>query len=87
MIWDEHYQIGDGERTTDSKAEPVYRSYPECGIEIDSANMFNEIAQKFKIYFATSELKDICIKPKTVLTQGTSDYYFSKLRVKFPIND
>lgn len=64
-------------------APAVYRSYPECGIDI-TEELFNEIALRFKIYFATTDLKDIVFTPKTVLPQGMSDYYFAHLQVKFP---
>lgn len=84
MVWDERYRIGDGEQTTDSAAQPVYRSYPECGIVIDSEEAFNQIAQRFKIYIATTALKDIVFTPKNIIKQGTSDYYFAHLQVKIP---
>lgn len=64
-------------------APAVYRSYPECGIDIDEET-FNQIALRYKIYFATTDLKDIIFSPKTVLPQGMSDYYFCHLQVKFP---
>ena len=64
-------------------APAVYRSYPECGIAIDEET-FNQIALRYKIYFATTDLKDIIISPKTVLPQGMSNYYFTHLQVKFP---
>lgn len=81
--WDERFRIGDGERTTPEMAPAVYRSYPECGIQLDEQT-FNQIALRYKIYFATTDLKDIVFTPKTVLPQGMSDYYFTHLRVKFP---
>jgi len=83
MAWNDKYQIGDGERTTDSSAPYVYRSYADCGIEM-TQEIFNQIAQRFKIYFATSELKDIVFTPKKTPIQTTSDYYFSHLQIKFP---
>lgn len=46
--------------------------------------VFNQIALRFRIYFATTDLKDIVFKSKTVLPQGMSDYYFTHLQVKFP---
>lgn len=46
--------------------------------------LLNQIALRYKIYFATTDLKDIIFTPKTVLPQGMSDYYFTHLRVKFP---
>lgn len=46
--------------------------------------VFNQIALRYKIYFATTDLKDIVFTPKTVLPQGMSDYYFAHLQVKFP---
>lgn len=64
-------------------APAVYRNYPECGIDIDEQT-FNQIALRYKIYFATTDLKDIIFSPKTVLPQGMSDYYFCHLQVKFP---
>ena len=85
MFWDERYRIGDGERTTDETAPAVYRSYPECGITM-TEELFNQITLRYKIYFATTDLKDIIFTPKTVLPQGMSDYYFTHLQVKFPRN-
>ena len=64
-------------------APDVYRSYPECGIDIDEET-FNQIALRYKINFATTDLKDIVFTPKTILSQGMSDYYFCHLQVKFP---
>ena len=46
--------------------------------------LFNQIALRYKIYFAITDLKDIIFTPKTVLPQGMSDYYFTHLQVKFP---
>lgn len=46
--------------------------------------LFNQIVLRYKIYFATTDLKDIIFTPKTVLPQGMSDYYFTHLQVKFP---
>ena len=46
--------------------------------------LLNQIALRYKIYFATTDLKDIVFTPKTVLPQGMSDYYFCHLQVKFP---
>lgn len=82
-VWNEKYQIGNGEKTTEEDAPFVYRKYRDCGIEIDERT-FNEIAQIFKIYYATNELKDIKFTPKDVLKQTISNYYFMHLQVKFP---
>ena len=83
MIWDERYRIGDGERTTDETAPNVYRSYKDCGITMDKET-FDRIALRFKIYFATTDLKDIVFTPKNILPQKMSDYYFAHLQVKIP---
>ena len=85
MIWEERYRIGNGEKTTDETAPAEYRSYPECGI-VMSEDIFNQIALRYKIYFATTDLKDIIFSPKNVMPQGMSDYYFTHLQVKFPRN-
>ena len=81
--WDKQYRIGDGERTTEDTAPAVYRSYSDCGIAM-TEELFNQIALRYKIYFATTDLKDIVLTPKTVLAQGMSDYDFTHLQVKFP---
>lgn len=81
--WDKQYRIGDGERTTEDTAPAVYRGYADCGITM-TEEVFNQIALQYKIYFATTDLKDIVFTPKTVLPQGMSDYYFTHLQVKFP---
>lgn len=86
MAWNDRFQIGDGERTTDEAAPAVYRSYDEdCGIVMSKA-VFDNIAQRFKIYFATTDLKDIVFTPTDILPQTSSDYYFTHLTVKIPYN-
>ena len=69
MIWDERYRIGDGEKTTDETAPAVYRSYPECGITM-TEELFNQIALRFKIYFATTDLhqRQCCRKVCQIIT-------------------
>lgn len=85
-IWNEKYAISNGEQTTDSTARPIYRSFPECGINTGIEEIYNEIAQDWKIYFETTDLKDIVFTPKTVLQQSTSKYHFMHLTVRFPRN-
>lgn len=81
--WNEFFPIGDGSPTTEEDAPPVYRSYEECGIGM-TQQLFNELSQLYKIYVATTALKDITFTPRDVMQQHTSDYYFTHFQVKFP---
>ena len=83
-MWNNGFMIGDGERTTEDAAKPVYRDYEiDCGIVMTQA-LFDEISAKFKIYYETESLKNIIFTPKTVLKQTSSNYYFLHLDVKIP---
>lgn len=82
--WNEYFRIGSGERTTDEDAPPVYRSYTECGIDVDSEE-YEEITNKgYCIYQIDSLLKNIRFTPQVSPAQVTSEYYFLKLEVKIP---
>jgi len=83
-LWNEYFRIGSGEKTTDEDAPPVYRSYTECGIEMNPEK-YEEIAGKgYRIYQIDSLLKNIRFTPKVTPAQVTSEYYFLKLEVKIP---
>ena len=84
MRWDEQFVIGDGRMHTDEDAPNVYRNYgTECDIEITEQS-FDEISQVFNIYSQKSSLRNIMFTPRDVKRQGTTDYYFCHLQVKFP---
>lgn len=86
MRWDEQFVIGNGQPTTDEEAPNVYRSYEnECDMIIDE-ELFDEISQMYNIYAQRSSLKNIMFTPRDVKRQGTTDYYFCHLQVKFPRN-
>ena len=85
MIWDEHFNIGDGVKTTDEDAMPVYRGYDECGITM-TRDLFREIVEHYNIYEETTLLKDIQFTPRVSPVQTTTKYYFLRLDVKFPRN-
>lgn len=83
-MWNSKFMIGNGDRTTDETAKPVYRNYlNECGI-VMTQEEFNRIIKvlKFKIYYETEVLKNIVFTPKDVIKQTTSNYYFLHLDVK-----
>ena len=82
--WNEYFRIGSGERTTDEDAPPVYRSYTECGIDVNIEEYEEIKAKGYLIYQIDSLLKNIRFTPKVTPTQVTSEYYFLKLDVKIP---
>ena len=85
-MWDAGFRIGDGEKTTDETATPVYRDYyTDCDIEM-TAELFRQISRKFNIYFSTTILRNIQFTPKTQIPQTSSNYYFLHLDIKFPRN-
>ena len=74
--------IGNGERTTEDTAKPIYRDYEsDCGI-VMTQTLFDEISERFKIYYETETLKNIIFTPKNVLQQTSSNYYFLHLDIK-----
>lgn len=82
--WNEYFRIGSGEKTTDDDAPPVYRSYLECGIDMN-AEKYQEIKNKgYRIYQIDSLLKNIRFTPRVTPSQVTSEYYFLKLELKIP---
>lgn len=85
-MWDSGFRIGDGEKTTDETATPVYRDYyNDCEI-VMTKELFDKITRKFNIYFSTTILKNIVFTPKTTPPQTTTSYYFLHLDIKFPRN-
>lgn len=86
MMWYEQFPIGDGNRTTDEDAPPVYRGYrTQCEIDV-TEEVFNEIknVKGFAIFQTSKMLKDIQFTPEVTPKQATSKYYFLKLDVKIP---
>ncbi len=82
--WNSKWTIGNGEKTTQEAASPVYRDYDvDCEMPLNK-ELFDEIKQRFNIYFATQLLKNIQFKPRDQVTQHTINYYFGRLDVKFP---
>lgn len=86
MTWDEQFRIGTGDITTEEAAPNIYRSYEDdCGIVMNQ-ELFTQISRQFSIYAQRNALKSIQFTPRDVIRQGTSDYYFCHLQVKFPRN-
>ena len=52
----------------------------------DDEELFDEISQVYNIYAQRSSLKNIMFTLRDVKRQGTTDYYFCHLQVKFPRN-
>lgn len=84
MIWDEKFPIGNGERVDEDDSVAVYRSYPECGIEISTKEQFDNIAAKYNMFIQTELLKNLVFTPKVAPKQALSNYYFLKLDFKIP---
>ena len=84
MIWNDKFPIGDGERVDEDDTVPVYRSYPDCEINIDSKSTFDEINEKYTIFVQTQELKNLEFTPKVAPKQALSNYYFLRLDFKIP---
>lgn len=85
MMWYEQFPIGDGNRTTEDEAPPVYRGYrSQCEIDL-TEELFNEIkAQGYAIFQTSKMLKDIQFTPEVTPKQATSKYYFLKFEAKIP---
>ena len=83
-MWNDSFRIGNGKEVAEESAPAVYRNYKEdCDIDM-TPELFEQISRKLKIYFQTETLKNIVFKPKDVMEQTTSNYYFCHLDVKFP---
>ena len=84
MIWDEKFPIGNCERVDEDDSIPVYRSYPECGITIETKTEFDEIAEKYNMFIQSQLLKNLEFTPNVAPKQALSSYYFLRLDFKIP---
>ena len=85
-MWYDRFRIGDGNRTTEDDALPVYRGYTtECEYPLNEER-FNQIKNVLHatIFETSQELKDIVFTPEVTPKQATSKYYFLKLDIKIP---
>ena len=87
MIWNDRFPIGDCERVDEDDTIPIYRSYPDCEINIDSKSVFDEINEKYTIFVQTQELKNLEFTPNIAPKQALSNYYFLRLDFKIPRPD